>query len=201
MSNGSHAPVEVLRKALVDRGGPHLFSIRVLHEHGVTNGYLTPKKIQQLWLAFKDNPVIFTDEVEGSFERFLTVLMDPETIWFELFDEISQAIKGVYFLTDIYPGYEATGHFAYWDRIAAGRERMVHEMMRIVFDKYNLNRMTTEIPAYQTGTIRSAEELGFVKEGLKRQAARRHGSWKDVVIMGILRSELEEKLNGTAERA
>jgi RimJ/RimL family protein N-acetyltransferase len=195
------APVEVLRKALVDRGGPHLFSVRVLHEFGVTNGYLTPEKVRDLWVAFKDNPILFTDEVEGSFERFLRVLMDPQTVWFELFDEVTLETKGVYILTDIFPGYEATGHFAYWDRIAAGREKIVWEMMRIVFDKYSLNRMTTEIPAYQTGTLRSAEELGFIKEGLKRQACKRKGAWKDLVIMGILRSELEEKLNGPAERA
>lgn len=190
------APVEVLRKAVVDRGGPHLFSVRVLHEYGVTNGYLTPEKVRDLWLAFKDNPVIFTDEVEGDFERFLRVLMDPQTVWFELFDEVDDQPKGVYLLTDIYPGYDATGHFAYWDRIASGREKLVWQMMDVVFKTYNLNRMTAEIPAYQTGTIRSAEELGFQKEGLKRQAARRHGNWKDIVIMGILRSELEEKLNG-----
>lgn len=194
-------PVEVLREALVDRAGSHIFSVRLLHEFGVGNGYLNPRKMKGLWEGFRHNPVVFTEEIEGDFERFFDVITDPRTVWFEIFDEFSNSTIGTYSLSDVFPGYEATGHFAYWDRIAAGRSRLTWKMMRLAFEKYNLNRMTAEIPAYQSGTIRAAEALGLRREGVKRQAARRHGKWVDVVILGILRDELEEALNGSAEGA
>lgn len=195
------APVEVLKKAYTDRKGAHIFSVRLLHEFGKGNGYLNPSKIRDLWLAFRENPVIFTDEVEGDFERFLEVITNTNSVWFEIFDELSEQCVGVYCLTDIFPGYEATGHFGFWDRVASGRERLTWQMMNLVFQTYDLNRMTAEIPAYQTGTIRTAEKLGFRREGLKRGAVKRNGEWKDLVILGILRSELAEVSNGTAKTA
>lgn len=190
--------IEVLRKAVIDRGGDHLMSIRLLQEYGSTNGYFDKDKLVELWEVFKDHPVIFSDEIEGSIERFIDVVTDPLSIWFEVYDEIQSRPIGLYFLTDIYPGYDAMGHFAFADRIARNRERMSWNMMMIVFESYNLHRMSVEVPAYQTGTLRAAEALGFRREGIKVEAAKRRGKWVDVITLGILRSELEEKVNGQA---
>lgn len=195
------AYVEVLRKALIDRGGDHLISIRVLQEQGTVSPYLDKNKVQELWGVFKEHPVIFSDEIEGQFERFLDVLLDPLTVWFEVYDEIQGKPVGLYFLTNIYPGYEATGHFAYADRITQGRERMAWQMMEVCFNTYDLHRIQVEIPDYQTGTLRAARKLGFVDEGVKREAALKRGKWVDVLILSMLRSELMEKINGTAKTA
>jgi hypothetical protein len=193
---------EILREGIVDRGGDHIFSVRVLHEFGISNGYLTAQKIGELWRAFKDNPVIFTDDIEGDFESFFDVLMNPLTCWYEVFDEISFTPVGVYCISGLIPGYELTGHFAFWDRIASGRERLTWRLMKLFFDRFSLRRMNAEIPAYQSGTLRACESLGFVREGVKRKAVRRKGTWNDLILFGILQEELEEAMqNGTTERA
>jgi len=39
--------------------------------------------------------------------------------------------------------------------------------------------------------IRHAERAGFVREGVKRRAYRRHDRWVDGVLFGITREDLE----------
>jgi RimJ/RimL family protein N-acetyltransferase len=195
-SDNRMAYVEALRIPLVDRSGPHLFSIRLLHEFGQGDGYLNPQKVSELWGSFKSNPVIFTDEIDGSFEAFFDVIMNPRTIWHEIYDEIDREAKGVFCLSNIIPGYDAVGHFAYWDRVARGRDILSLLMMSQAFERFSLHRMTAEIPSYQSGTIRAAERIGLKKEGVKREAVRRRGKWVDLVILGITEDELKEALDG-----
>jgi RimJ/RimL family protein N-acetyltransferase len=53
------------------------------------------------------------------------------------------------------------------------------------------HRLQLEIYGFNDRAIRHAERAGFVREGVKRKAYRRHGEWVDGVVFGLIREDLE----------
>ena len=52
------------------------------------------------------------------------------------------------------------------------------------------HRLQLEIYAFNERAIAHAERVGFVHEGTKRKAYRRHGGWVDGVMFGLVREDL-----------
>jgi RimJ/RimL family protein N-acetyltransferase len=52
------------------------------------------------------------------------------------------------------------------------------------------HRLQLEIYGFNERAMRHAERIGFVREGAKRKAYRRHGGWWDGVMFGFLREDL-----------
>jgi steroid delta-isomerase len=52
------------------------------------------------------------------------------------------------------------------------------------------HRLQLEIYGFNERAIRHAERTGFAREGVKRQAYRRHGDWQDGVMFGLVREDL-----------
>jgi RimJ/RimL family protein N-acetyltransferase/ketosteroid isomerase-like protein len=72
--------------------------------------------------------------------------------------------------------------------------RLADEATR-VFQRHLLlelgfHRLQLEVYGFNERAIAHAERVGFVREGVKRKAYRRHGSWVDGVIFGLLREDL-----------
>lgn len=61
------------------------------------------------------------------------------------------------------------------------------------FETLNLNRVQLYVYEDNVWAIRAYEKVGFVHEGRKRQALYKHGKYKDVLIMSILRNEWEQE--------
>lgn len=59
----------------------------------------------------------------------------------------------------------------------------------IAFLELNLHRVNLNTFSYNPRAIRSYEKIGFVHEGVAREAMRRYGERADIVFMGILRDE------------
>jgi RimJ/RimL family protein N-acetyltransferase len=53
------------------------------------------------------------------------------------------------------------------------------------------HRLQLEIYGFNERAIRHAERVGFVREGVKRKAYRRHGEWVDGVLFGLLREDID----------
>jgi RimJ/RimL family protein N-acetyltransferase len=53
------------------------------------------------------------------------------------------------------------------------------------------HRVQLEIYGFNERAQRHAERSGFVLEGVRRKAYRRHGEWTDGVIYGLVREDLE----------
>jgi RimJ/RimL family protein N-acetyltransferase len=60
------------------------------------------------------------------------------------------------------------------------------------FDELNMNRIELSVIASNTRATHLYEVLGFVQEGLRRQAQYRAGEYLDVILMAILRSERQK---------
>ena len=56
------------------------------------------------------------------------------------------------------------------------------------------HRVQLECYGFNERAIRHFERAGFVREGVKRKAYRRHGEWVDGVLFGLVREDLEGEL-------
>ena len=75
--------------------------------------------------------------------------------------------------------------------------RLADEAARM-FDRHLLfdldyHRLELEIYGFNERAMRHAERIGFVREGVRRRAYRRHGDWVDGVLYGLLREDLENR--------
>jgi len=61
----------------------------------------------------------------------------------------------------------------------------------LIFD-LDYHRLQLEIYGFNERAQRHAERSGFVREGVRRKAYRRHGEWTDGVLYGLVREDLEE---------
>ena len=63
----------------------------------------------------------------------------------------------------------------------------VNEMVRHAFYDMNLNRLELSVLSNNQRAINLYQKAGFLKEGVKRRAVYKNGSFVDMVIMAILR--------------
>lgn len=62
----------------------------------------------------------------------------------------------------------------------------------LIFER-GYHRLQLECYGFNERAIRHAERAGFVREGVKRKAYRRHGEWVDGVMFGLVREDLEDE--------
>lgn len=63
-------------------------------------------------------------------------------------------------------------------------------LCRFGFDRMNLVRIRLTVFPENTAGRRAYERVGFVEEGVQRQAVWRHGAWHDLVHMAVFRDTL-----------
>jgi RimJ/RimL family protein N-acetyltransferase len=66
----------------------------------------------------------------------------------------------------------------------------ITQLVEFGFVRRNLRRIHLQAIASNAGAIRAYEKAGFVLEGRQRQHAWVRGVYEDIVLMGILRSEV-----------
>ena len=67
----------------------------------------------------------------------------------------------------------------------AAREFQRHLLLDLGY-----HRLQLEVYGFNDRAMRHAERVGFVREGVKRKAYRRHGEWVDGVMYALLREDL-----------
>ncbi|MCZ2108320.1 MAG: GNAT family N-acetyltransferase [Dehalococcoidia bacterium] len=83
----------------------------------------------------------------------------------------------------------ALGDKTYWNG-GYGTDAM-RVLCRFGFEQMNLQRIQLDVHADNTRAIRVYEKVGFKHEGTRRQAFYSFGSYRDVLVMGLLRGELQ----------
>ena len=69
-------------------------------------------------------------------------------------------------------------------------EQAAREFQRHLLLDLGFHRLQLETYGFNERVIRHAERIGFVREGTKRKAYRRHGGWQDGAMFGFLREDL-----------
>ena len=62
---------------------------------------------------------------------------------------------------------------------------------RLLFDELGYHRLELEVYGFNERALRHAERVGYVREGVRRKAYRRHDEWQDGVLYGLLREDLD----------
>ena len=69
-------------------------------------------------------------------------------------------------------------------------EEAARELVRHLLLELGFHRLQLEVYGFNEHAIAHAERVGFVREGAKRRAYRRHGEWADGVLYGLVREDL-----------
>jgi RimJ/RimL family protein N-acetyltransferase len=64
-------------------------------------------------------------------------------------------------------------------------------LQRHLLGELGFHRLELEIYAFNERAVAHAERAGFVREGLRRKAYLRHGTWNDAVLFSLLAEDLE----------
>ena len=179
---------------LDEKGERKEFSIRLLQKFGKVDPYLTPQKIQELWIEYNQHDTLFSDYTMGKVEPFLDILFAPNAIIAEIYSIDDEMPLGSMMLNRVLVDFDALAHFTLWNGRARGKEPLFLEMMRMWMGEFRLRRMSTEVTGLSKGVIRMIERLGFQHEGTRREASIHKGAWVDMEMYGILESELQDKL-------
>ena len=70
-------------------------------------------------------------------------------------------------------------------------DEAAHLFQRHLLLELGLHRLQLEIYGFNERAIAHAERVGFVREGVKRQAYRRGDDWADGVMYALLREDLD----------
>ncbi len=185
---------ELLRMGLDEKDGRKEYSIRLLQRFGKTDPYLTPQKIQELWIEYSKHDTLFSDYTLGRVEPFLDILLAPNAIVVEVYSIDEETPIGSMMLTRILVDFDALAHFTLWNGRVRGKEPLFLEMMRMMMDEFRLHRISVEATGFSKGLLRMIERLGFSHEGTRREGSIHRDTWVDLEMYGILRSELQDKL-------
>ena len=63
-------------------------------------------------------------------------------------------------------------------------------LCRFGFEMMNLHRIELDVFAHNEAAIHVYEKVGFVREGLRKEAFWKEGRWLDIVGMGLLEGQL-----------
>lgn len=156
----------------------------------------TPANIEKLTEKALEFPTLYGHEIKSSDDiarLFLNIEKDnitPKGLFYLIDDFI-----GLMYLTDFsYNFSDALAHYTFFDRRHSGRIPLVKAMLRYVFKEYGFNRLSVEVPLYTSPQTRHfIAECGFTLEGKKRKAIRFKDDLFDVLMFGILNSEVIKK--------
>jgi RimJ/RimL family protein N-acetyltransferase len=69
-------------------------------------------------------------------------------------------------------------------------DQAAREFQRHLLLDLGYHRLQLEVYGFNERALRHAERVGYVREGVKRKAYRRHGEWVDGVMYALLREDL-----------
>lgn len=151
---------------------------------------LSSQNLRTLWEKSRRYQNLFGFEIEGSFERFASLMISGDenhvspTGLFWVVDDF----VGLFYMTRIIPNVDALVHYIFFDRIHKGREHLIESMMSYAFKTFGFQRITVELPDYASGhAFTMIEDLGFNLEGCKQHASENKAGWHDVFLFGLTR--------------
>jgi RimJ/RimL family protein N-acetyltransferase len=112
----------------------------------------------------------------------MIIEVDGERAGAMAFDELSEAnrIASLGGLA-VHPGFRGRG-------IADEAARI---FQRYLIFELGFHRLELACYGFNERAIRHSERAGFVREGVKRRAYRRHGEWQDAVQFALLREDID----------
>jgi len=148
---------------------------------------LTWPRVFSLWDKLKRFRTLFSDLTQGDLKNFVAYLLNKDTMWLEITE--GDKLIGIVVLEGLSKVIDAEAHVLFMDRELMNKAPVCKAIIKWIFSVLPLQRLTVQIPTIYMGPVRLVNELGFRKEGKKRQAVLISGKWVDVFILGLTRPE------------
>lgn len=145
---------------------------------------LDANKMDTIWLRVQNIPYIFDDFTRGHREAFFDKFCRVNTIAYEIGD------FGIVYYTDVCPPINAVAHVIFWDRKFTSRTPIFKRLCEIMFDTYQVHRISSIVPTFNRAAILFAKRTGFHLEGVHREIVLSLGKWHDAAVLGLLRRDL-----------
>lgn len=97
---------------------------------------------------------------------------------------------GILIAAPLMVGLQAQCHMHIWDPLWLRRPRVLRSVAKDALERWNLQRLTGQIPARHTAAVRLALAVGFQIEGVMRDGVRYNEGKDDMLILGLLRGEV-----------
>jgi hypothetical protein len=150
---------------------------------------LTWPRVFSLWDKLKRFRTLFSDLTQGDLRNFVAYLLNKDTMWLEITED--SRLSGIVVLEGLSKVIDAEAHVLFMDRELSNKVPVCKAIIKWIFSVLPLQRLTVQIPTIYMGPVRLVNELGFRREGKKRQAVLISGKWIDVFILGLTRPEAE----------
>jgi RimJ/RimL family protein N-acetyltransferase len=149
---------------------------------------LDAKKLQALWEKLKRFRTLFSDLTRGDVVNFVNYVTSSDTFWLEIMED--RFLVGIVVLEGISKVVDAEAHVLFMDRELSNKVPVCKAIIKWLFATFPFQRLTVQIPEIYMAPIRLVNDLGFKREGKKRQAVLISGKWVDVFVLGLIRPEV-----------
>lgn len=150
---------------------------------------LNLQKVDAIWKQLKKFKTLFSDLTRNNPSSFARAVMSPDMMWFEVRNELGDLVGIIYF-DELYRITDCRAHLMFFDRKPAEKCELMRELMKWMFNRFPLHRMTVEPPVIYHAVVRLLKRLKFTEEGCKRESMLIGGKWNDQFIFGITRGEV-----------
>lgn len=154
----------------------------------VSDMTLNHEKILALWKLLQRHRTLFSDLTWCDVDNFVRSLMSSNTIWLEVRE--AGTVVGVIWFDELHTVTDAIAHLVFFDRMPTEKVDLCKAVIRWMFERFPLHRLTVTPPAIYFMTVKLLKRLGFTQEGRKREAVLIGGEWRDQLIFGITRNEV-----------
>jgi hypothetical protein len=147
---------------------------------------LTEDEVQRLWSLYKDSYPTMGD-INRSKERFQALLVDPLTQMFRVDESL------VIYVSDMHLQWQATLHILtpeVWE-VKPNQESLRADLKQLMA-MFSLHRLFMMVPEPAKAIQKVARDLNFTDEGVMREAVDYDGKKTNIVVLGLLRRELED---------
>lgn len=150
-----------------------------------------PERLQWLWEQTLKEDYASDDVGASTPEFFISNLFQANTRHYEYGDDAYIAIL------NIIAGVNADIHFAVWGDVPLREVVACHtQLTEEMFNEMGVNRLSAYIPAFNKKMTRFANVLGYKYEGEIRQIFLKNGTYHNLFVYGLLKSEWLRRKGG-----
>lgn len=161
----------------------------------------TLESIDFLWEFVKKHPFLYSDTTREDFDAFQTYILSPAHVILlvtQVCEDYAEDEKdktvGVLYGDKIRPEWDMFGHYLFWDTVQKGRQKVIFAGINWFMQQFDLHKIHMEVPIFAYSVLRRIRRMGFLFEGLNRQAILSNGKWKDKLRFGIMREEVTDEV-------
>ena len=146
---------------------------------------LDSEEVVRLWFRLSKFPVMFASPQEANFKNFVKMLQDEYSVLIA-FDDIGMAL-----VSDIVPGVEARFHISFWDSKLKGREQLIRELVKWIFDVLLVRRVASPIRADAKAMRAFMKRVGLYFEGSLKNWVEKDDKLYDLHLYGGTNNEAD----------